>query len=392
MNYAQMMVDRQQNISDEKLAGSFMNSPDSWKSVTRKVILPFATFIINQKNRMHNDLITLFGSETSSEDKKMAVKSLIGLSAEMLAYQSIAYFIKTQIYDKFAAWITGDDDEEEKKERSFFGIKMTKKEWNATKFPVKSLVSDIISPFPLLDDAVVFGFDELMSNFPMISDEDIKKAIQDQNDARALKGQDPMDAEQEANLIKNLKDKNTYAVTFQKESLGRQYGVPGIVFDTYTELADMAQLAYTGEFEDDMGFGPKKKYISKKDQELVKWTLLPMVLYSTGLAPKDAGVVSRKVVATVKKRSISETKFNNTNELKTELGRKPKDWEESLVMNTTKKVPTIVEAIKFAERFGGLTESQGKEYAKLIEVTGDYGYLDLKRIQDGETADQILKK
>ena len=394
MNYAQMMVDRQQNISDEKLAGSFMNSPDSWKSVTRKVILPFATFIINQKNRMHNDLIALFGigAETSTEDKKRAARSLVGLSAEMLAYQGIAYFLKTMVYDNIAAWITGEDDEEEKKERSFFGIKMTKKQWNATKFPVKSLVSDVLSPFPLFDGAVVFGFDELMSNFPMISKEDIDKAIQDQNDARALKGQDPMDAEQEANLIKNLKDKNTYAVTFQKESLGRQYGVPGIAFDTYTELADMAQLAYTGEFEDDMGFGPKKKYISKKDQELVKWTLLPMVLYSTGLVPKDAGVVSRKVVATVKKRSISETKLNNTNELKTELGRKPKDWEESLVMNTTKKVPTLVEAIKFAERFGGLTESQGKEYAKLIEITGDYGYLDLKRIQEGETADQILKK
>jgi hypothetical protein len=394
MNYAQMMVDRQQNISDEKLAGSFMNSPDSWKSVTRKVILPFATFIINQKNRMHNDLIALFGigAETSIEDKKRAARSLAGLSAEMLAYQSIAYFLKTMVYDQIAAYITGEDDEEEKKERSFFGIKMTKKQWNATKFPVKSLVSDVLSPFPLFDGAVAFGFDELMSNFPMISKEDIDKAIQDQNDARALKGQDPMDAEQEANLIKNLKDKNTYAVTFQKESLGRQYGVPGIAFDTYTELADMAQLAYTGEFEDDMGFGPKKKYISKKDQELVKWTLLPMVLYSTGLVPKDAGVVSRKVVATVKKRSISETKFNNTNELKTELGRKPKDWEESLVMNTTKKVPTLVEAIKFAERFGGLTESQGKEYAKLIEITGDYGYLDLKRIQEGETADQILKK
>lgn len=395
MNYAQMMVDRQQNISDEKLAGSFMNSPDPWKSVTRKVILPFATFIINQKNRMHNDLIAIFGIKagTSLEDKKKAWRSLAGLASEMLAYQGIAYFIKTMIYDNIASMITGEDDEEEKKDRSFFGLfKMTNKQWNATKFPVKSLVSDVISPFPLFDDAVVFGFDELMSNFPMISKEDIDKAIQDQNDARALKGDEPMNAEQEANLIKNLKDKNTYKVTFQKESLGRQYGVPGIAFDTYTELAEMAQLAYTGEFEDDMGFGPKKKYISKKDQELVKWTLLPMVLYSTGLVPKDAGVVSRKVVATVKKRSISETKFKNTSELKTELGRKPKEWEESLVMNTTKKVPTIVEAIKFAERFGGLTESQGKEYAKLIEVTGDYGYLDLKRIQEGETADQILKK
>ena len=394
MDYAQMMVDRQQNISDDKLAGSFMNSSDPWKSVTRKVILPLATFRINQTSRMHNDFIALFGrgAETSLEDKKKAIRSLIALSAELLAFHSVGYFLKTMVYDQIAAYITGEDDEEKKKERSFFGIKMTKKQWSATKFPVKSLVSDIVSPFPLFDDAVVFGFDELMSNFPMISKEDIDKAIQDENDARALKGQDPMDVEQEANLIKNLKDKNTYKVTFQKESLGRQYGVPGIAFDTYTELADMAQLAYTGEFEDDMGFGPKKKYISKKDQELVKWTLLPMVLYSTGLVPKDAGVVSRKVVATVKKRSISETKFNNTNELKTELGRKPKEWEESLVMNTTKKVPTIVEAIKFAERFGGLTESQGKEYAKLIEVTGDYGYLDLKRIQDGETADQILKK
>jgi hypothetical protein len=394
MNYAQMMVDRQQNISDEKLAGSFMNSPDPWKSVTRKVILPFATFIINQKNRMHNDLIALFGrgAETSLDDKKKAARSLIGLSAEMLAYQSIAYFIKTMVYDNIASYITGEDDEEEKKDKSFLGVKMTKKQWNATKFPVKSLVSDVISPFPLFDDAVVFGFDELMSNFPMISKEDIAKAVQDQNDARALKGQDPMDAEQEANFVQNLKDQNTYAVTFQKESLGRQYGVPGIAFDTYTELADMAELAYTGEFEDDMGFGPKKKYISKKDQELVKWSLIPMVLYSTGLAPKDAGVVSRKVVSTVKKRSISEAKFKGVNELKTELGRKPKDWEESLVMNTKKEVPALVEAIKFAERFGGLTESQGKEYAKLIEITGDYGYLDLKRIQEGETADQILKK
>jgi hypothetical protein len=394
LNYAQMMVDRQQNISDEKLAGSFMSSPDPWKSVTRKVMLPFATFIINQKNRMHNDFVALFGrgAETSLEDKKKAARSLIGLSAEMLAYQAIAYFIKNQIYDNVAAMITGEDDEEEKKERSFFGIKMTNKQWNATKFPVKSLISDILSPFPLFDDAVVLGFDKLMSNFPMISDEDIKQAIQDQNDARMLKGGEPMDAEQETNFVKALKSKNTYAVTFQNESIGRQYGVPGIAFDTYTELAEMSRLAYTGEFEDDMGYGPKLKHISKKDQEIVKWTLLPMMLYSTGLVPKDAGVVSRKVVNTVKKRAISDNKFKNVGYLKDELGRKPKDWEESLVMNTTKKIPTLVDAIKFAERFGGLTESQGKEYAKLIELTGDYGYMDLKRIQANETADQIIKK
>lgn len=394
MDYAQMMVDRQQNISDEKLAGSFMSSQDPFKKIARKVIFPFATFILNQKARMFNDFSTIFrpGAEASSEDKKKAARSLSGLAAEIVSYQLISYLFKTLVYDYFAGKISGEDEEDEKKERSFFGIKMTKKQWNATKFPLKSLLSDLISPIPFLDEGVSVSFDKIMSYVPMISDEDIKKAVQDQNDARILKGDEAMNAEQEANFVKKLKEENTYSVSFQKESYGKQYGVAGIAFDTYTELAEMAQLAYSGEFEDDMGYGPKVKHISKDDQEIVKYMLLPMTLYATGLLPKDAGVISRKVVNTIKKRSISDNKFKNIGYLKEELGRQPKEWEKSLVMNTKKKVNTIKDAIAFAERFGGLTESQGKEFAKLIELTGDYGYMDLKRIQDNETADQILKK
>jgi hypothetical protein len=392
MEYAQMMVDRQQNISDEKLAGKFLSSRDPMVSVARKVIFPFATFILNQKARMHNDFIALFGSDVSTDDRAKAVKSLGGLAAEMITYQAIAYFIKTMVYDNIASYIAGEDDEEEKKERSFFGIKMTKKQWNATKFPVKSFVSDLISPLPLTDDLVTFGFDKLMSNFPMITQEEINQSIKDQNDARALKGQDPMDAEMEANFIEKLKQQNTYSVTFKTDGVGRAYGVPGIAFDTYMELADMAKMATTGEFVEDIGYGPKTKHLSKNDQELVKYMTIPMVLYTTGLVPKDFGTVARKVVNTAKKRSINDNKFKNISALKDELGRKPKEWEESLVMDTQKKLPTIIETIQFAERFGGLTESQGKEFAKLIELSGDYNYFNLKRIQEGETADQILKK
>jgi hypothetical protein len=392
MEYAQMMVDRQQNISDEKLAGKFLSSRDPMVSVARKVIFPFATFILNQKARMHNDFIALFGSDVSTDDRAKAVKSLGGLAAEMITYQAIAYFIKTMVYDNIASYIAGEDDEEEKKERSFFGIKMTKKQWNATKFPVKSFVSDLISPLPLTDDLVTFGFDKLMANFPMITQEEINQSIKDQNDARALKGQDPMDAEMEANFIEKLKQQNTYSVTFKTDGAGRAYGVPGIAFDTYMELADMAKMATTGEFIEDIGYGPKTKHLSKNDQELVKYMTIPMVLYTTGLVPKDFGTVARKVVNTAKKRSINDNKFKNISALKDELGRKPKEWEESLVMDTQKKLPTIIETIQFAERFGGLTESQGKEFAKLIELSGDYNYFNLKRIQEGETADQILKK
>jgi hypothetical protein len=288
--------------------------------------------------------------------------------------------------------ITGEDDDEEEKDKSFFGIKMTKKQWNATKFPMKSFISDLLSPLPITDEIVVSGFDMLMERYPMISDDEIKKQVQDRNEARLLKGDEPMDSKQEAKFIEQLKLQNTYSVAFNRESLGKSLGVAGIAIDTYLELSEMTRMAYTGEFEDDMGYGPKTKHLTKEGQELVKDAIPWMLAYSTGLVPKDVGVVARKVVSAAKKDAISESKNEGITNLKKELGRTPKAWEESLVLNTTKKVNTITDAIAFAERFGGLTERQGKEFAKLIELTGDYGYMDLKRIQDNETADQILKK
>jgi hypothetical protein len=391
MEYAQMMVDRQQNISDEKLAGKFLSSRDPMISVARKVVFPFATFIINQKARMHNDFIALFGSDVSTEDRVKAGKSLGGLAAEMITYQAIAYFIKTMVYDNIAAYIVGDDEEEEKKERSFFGIKMTKKEWNATKFPVKSFVSDLLSPLPLTDDLVTFGFDKMMENFPMITQEEITQSIKDQNAIRSLRGQEPMNDEQKANFTEKLKQQNTYSVTFKTDGAGRAYGVPGIAFDTYMELAEMGRMAVTGEFTEDIGYGPKTKYLTKEGQELVKYMTIPMVLYSTGLVPKDFGTVARKVVNSTKKKAISETKNKNIGLLKEELGRKPNEWEKNLVINTDKRLTGLVDAIKFAETYANLTPAQGEEYVKVLKEYSDYDFFILKALENNIKAEDIIK-
>jgi hypothetical protein len=391
MEYAQMMVDRQQNISDEKLAGKFLSSRDPMISVARKVVFPFATFILNQKARMHNDFIALFGSDVSTQDRVKAAKSLGGLAAEMITYQAIAYFIKTMVYDNIAAYIVGDDEEEEKKERSFFGIKMTKKEWNATKFPVKSFISDLLSPLPLTDDLVTFGFDKMMERFPMITQEEITQSIEDQNAIRSLRGQEPMNDEQKANFTEKLKQRNTYSVTFKTDGAGRAYGVPGIAFDTYMELAEMGRMAVTGEFTEDIGYGPKTKYLTKEGQELVKYMTIPMVLYSTGLVPKDFGTVARKVVSSAKKKAISETKNKNIGLLKEELGRQPKEWEKNLVINTEKRMTGLVDAINFADRFANLTPAQGEEYVKVLKEYSDYDFFILKALENNIKAEDIIK-
>ncbi len=390
--YAQIMVDRQQNISDDKLAGDFLSSDDPTKRITRKVIMPFATFIMNQKARMHNDFLAWRSKDSSKEDKRSAVKSLIGLGAELAAYQLIAFGIKTLVYDSIANALVGDD-EEEKKDKSLFGLKMTTKQFNATKFPVKSIVGDILSPLPFLDDIVVMGFDKAMELSPQISNEDIKKAVEEKNAILKLQGKDEMDDNAKAKFIEQLKADNIYSVAFKNDSQsGRSYGMIGIAGDTYKELIELSRMAYTGEFEDEYEGRVTNRYLPEEDRKILQNISVPlMILYSTGIAPKDLGTVARKVTNIVKKKGITENQHEKEKEVKKQIKRDLSSWEFELVQ-TRKKANGVVDEINYVESKGGLDDKQGKEYVKLIDAISSPSDDMLRDIQKGMTADQIIKK
>jgi hypothetical protein len=390
--YAQLMVDRQQNISDDKLAGDFLSSDDPTKRIARKVIMPFATFIMNQKARMHNDLLAFRSKDTSIQDRKSAIKSLAGLGAELVSYQLLAYGIKTLVYDSIANALAGDD-EEEKKDKSFFGLKMTTKQFNATKFPVKSIVGDILSPLPFFDDIVTMGFDKTMEYFPQISNEDINKAVEEKNSILRLKGEDEMDANARSKFIEQLKSDNIYSVSFKNDSQsGRAYGMIGIAYDTYKEMIDLSEMAYSGEFEDEYQGRVIKKYLPEGDRKILQNISVPlMILYSTGIAPKDLGTVARKVTNIVKKKGITENQHEKEKEVKNQINRDLSKWEFELV-KTRKKSDGVVDEINFVERNGGLTEKQGLEYVKLLDVMPEPTTDMLRDIQNGKTVDQIIKK
>jgi hypothetical protein len=391
--YAQIMVDRQQNISDDKLAGEFLSSDDPTRRIVRKVIMPFATFIMNQKARMHNDFLTIRSKDASIQDRKSAAKSLAGLGAELAAYQLIAYGIKTLVYDNIANWLVGDDDEEEKKDKSLFGLKLTSKQYSATKFPVKSIVADIISPLPIFDDLVTFGFDEVMKNFPQISDEDVKKAVEEKNTVLRLQGKDEMDDNAKAKFIDQLKSDNIYSVSFQNDSQGgRKYGMIGIAYDTYKEMIDLSRMAYTGEFEDEYQGRVTNKYLPEEDRKILQNISVPLMLaYSTGLLPKDLGTVARKVTNIVKRKGVTENQHEKEKEVKKQINRDLNEWEFELV-KTRKKADGVVDEINYVESKGGLDDKQGREYVKLMEAFPSPSDDMLRDIQKGMTADQIIKR
>ena len=391
--YAQLMVDRQQNISDDKLAGDFLSSDDPTKRIARKVIMPFATFIMNQKARMHNDFLALRSKDTSVEDRKSAIKSLTGLGAELFAYQLIAYGVKTLVYDNIANLLVGDDDEEEKKDKSLLGLKMTSKQYSATKFPIKSIVGDILSPLPIFDDLITMGFDKVMENFPQVSDEDIKKAVEEKNTILRLQGKDEMDDNAKTKFIDQLKSDSIYSVAFKNDGQsGRAYGMMGIAYDTYKELIDLSAMAYTGEFEDEYQGRVTNKYLPEEDRKILQNISVPlMILYSTGIAPKDLGTVARKVTNIVKKKGVTENQHEKEKEVKKQINRDLNEWEFELV-KTRKKANGVVDEINYIESKGGLDDKQGKEYVKLMDAFPTPSDDMLRDIQKGMTADQIIKK
>jgi hypothetical protein len=391
--YAQLMVDRQQNISDDKLAGDFLSSDDPTKRIARKVIMPFATFIMNQKARMHNDFLALRSKDASIEDRKSAIKSLTGLGAELAAYQLIGYGIKTLVYDNIANLLVGDDDEEEKKDKSLLGLKMTSKQYSATKFPIKSIVGDILSPLPIFDDLITMGFDKVMESFPQISNEDIKKAVEEKNTILRLQGKDEMDDKTKTKFIEQLKSDNIYSVAFKNDGQsGRSYGMIGIAYDTYKELIDLSVMAYTGEFEDEYEGRVTNRYLPEEDRKILQNISVPlMILYSTGIAPKDLGAVARKVTNIVKKKGVTENQHEKEKEVKKQINRDLNSWEFELV-KTRKKADGVVDEINYVESKGGLDDKQGKEYVKLIDVIPTPSDDMLRDIQKGMTADQIIKK
>ena len=379
VEYAEAMVNRQQNVSDPMLAGEFLASDDPMRKMTRKGVFPFASFILNQKARMYNDLNTIFNGTSTTEDKVAAARSLAGLAVELATFQLIGFGIR-RLYDSISAALLGDEDDEETKRKKMI---------NATKYPIKNIVNDIISPLPgMTDVSVTWALNTVLSYYPWMDDKEVKDAVKDRNKILELKGEDPMDAKTEAEFIKNIKDEATYQVF--KDENDRQWGMYGIASATYQELFDVSKLATTGEFIDDYQGRETTKKLLESDREKVKYAVPFVIAYSTGLLPKDVGTISENYIKRIKKKAVTEKQYDRYETVQKDLGRNLKSWEIEMVKDK-KESETAISEIKFIERNGGLTERQGREYLKLMKAIGEPTVSDLTKIKNGQTADQILK-
>jgi hypothetical protein len=259
-DYAQRMVDRQQNVSDMDLAGKFIGSKNALAQFVNKTMMPFSSFRINQSARLGSDWSTLTSKVSTKEDKVTAARSLGGFFVELASFRAVSATISV-VLASLAALISGKEDDEKDREKLFDTI---------IKGSTTSTIIDIVSFLPYMDGLFQSGISKGL---------DVVQDMLEVEDADKFPFYDP-------------RDKSVL------EGLG-MLGIAGQRADDFIHLID---VAYTRDYKDDFG---RTKYISEEDSDILKNFVMLNILSSVGIASPEIKTMTRRTLANVKRRSTT---------------------------------------------------------------------------------------
>jgi len=274
-DYAQTMVDIQQNVSDRDMQGDFMASREASTIFLKNLIMPLSNFIINQKARMYADLSNSFDRTATSESRATAQRSLLALSAEMIVFNSIVASSQ-YMYQAAVDNISGIDiSEEEEKKRLR----------NASRAAATNFTNDLVSPMPLMNTMIDEKINWVMANsFQSETPEELRFT---------LYGADGKDWEDYVGLI-------------------------GIGINKYKESQKSVTDAVTGDVEQEI-FGKKvNKKISEEDMPLMKGAAVLKILALAKVLPSDFYNMANKLSKSIEKRAMTSKQTDAYKEIRGE--------------------------------------------------------------------------
>ena len=257
-NYAERMVDRQQNISNPALAGDLFTSESTASKVFIKMLMPFSSFRMNQSSRLGSDLSTLeYWNTSTKQDKIVALKSIAGYTAEAATYRALQIGAGL-LFNSIASYIMDKDNEKEDK----------KSLNNSIKGAAQGTFVDTFSPIPLSDpftqDALAYTAEEV---------------------------QDIMERP-EKDKIKLFESKEQTAL--------KMLGTYGIPIEKAKEIYDLGKLAYGRKYKDK--FGNEKK-ISQVNADKLKVFIAPLIAVTAiGAFSPDVSAITRKAIKMSQKK------------------------------------------------------------------------------------------
>ena len=263
-NYAQAMLDKQQNISDRDLNGMMFKSRKPTAQLIMKAVMPFANFRLNQATRISNDIAVLNSKVSTIEDRKIAARSLAGTSVEMAVFNLAALGIAYGIGSMTKA-IMGQEETEEESSKRFN---------NLVKGKVTGLVTDVFSPLPITDapvQSIAHGGIDLAQDIAQMNEDD------------------------RVNIFEG-----------KKSDFIKDWGLLGIPVDRLGNLYDVSKMYATGEFKDEYG---RAKILSEDDREAMGMMITPAFLSVAGLAPTEVSTIVKQSIKFAEKKAKVESKL-----------------------------------------------------------------------------------
>jgi hypothetical protein len=260
-DYAQLMVDRQQNISDSDMSGRFFKSENPASKFIARTAFAFASFRLNQTMRLMTDVTVLTSKSATAEDKKIAAASASGFAIEMLTFRLISGYAAFMLGSLTLQMMGRDEDEEEKKKRRN----------NIINGQLTGSVQDLISPIPPVDVPIAMA----------------ASAVADYV-------QDEMDVDDENRLTIYGNTKKEYLQSF---------GSMGVTAGTIGDIIDLTKLGITGAYEDQYGM---EKQIAEEDKDMMLYMAGLTALSAVSLMPSEARSISRNAEKFAKRKSETE--------------------------------------------------------------------------------------
>ena len=271
-DYAQLMVDSQQNISDTDMQGDLFTSKQPATVFLRRAFFPLMSFTLNQKTRIWADSRTLASKLASKEDKSEAARSISGAIVEQVAFAAIRLeILKALWYTAKAIW--GDEDEEDEE----YEKKILMRQASST---AQNFMKDFfLPPLPLIDAKASEGVNYLLDQSGLSS-----------------------------SIPKNWYGIEDEDVTFnfyvpEKTSVLDQLGTQGIAAEKLGELYDNIRMSTTGRFSETYMDNEVEKQILDEDKDAAAITSAVLTATTIGVLPSEFASVANLINKKIKRRA-----------------------------------------------------------------------------------------
>lgn len=360
-DYAQAMVDRNMDVSDPDLRGDLFHKPtgkhSDWVKFVKMVYFPFASFAINQKNRMWNDISVITSKLSSREDKAIAGRSLGGLFTEILVFNAIRYTIGRLIIEATMEAFGLNDDEKEEILKQY--------DKNNLSNTIGKTVQDIFSPSPALDQSTLRLGNYIMETTGVNKTDETEflKEIEAENEKRYNNYQDPLTDAQIEDLRIKFHEKEDVHFYINNEA---DFGTLGIFYDKAMGAYEFEEAWRKGKYMQG-GDYPTEKYLTKEGQDKMFFPTLLKVGAALFLPAEADQFANRSFKIIKEKYGLTENQSENVKDME-KLGVDINDDTMKFIKSKKAGRMTTENLQSELEYINSLSESEKKKYLKELGI------------------------